>query len=109
MFPQTAPAVQPRARMSIRPPRPCPACGGALRCSHTESAGGGETVAVLVCTQCGSVERGRARAEDAWPPSRGGARDRQRPGRRPLDEGPVDNRVIDEEAARRLREQLGLE
>ena len=96
--------------MSIRPPRPCGACGGALRFSHTEYAGHGETVAVLVCSQCSRVERGRARAEDASrPPPRGGAGERQRPGRRPLDEGPVENPVIDEEAARRLREQLGLE
>jgi hypothetical protein len=111
MFSQTAPAVQPhRLRVSGDGPRACPACGGALRFSHTVYAGRGETVAVSVCSQCGAVERGRPRAADASTPGRrGAARERQRAGRRPLDQGPVDNRVIDEEAARRLREQLGLE
>jgi hypothetical protein len=111
------------------PPAPagrvCPGCGAALRFSHRAYAGGGRSVDVLQCGGCGLTYRGaerdaaeaeRLRSEQATARrerreererAAGATARRQGSGRRPLDEGAPDNPVIDEETARRLREQLG--
>ena len=90
------------------PPLPpggvCRACGGRTRRSHSEYVRRGEEVAVHLCVGCGRAYRGAAGARG----ERAERRDAERRSRRPLpDEGPPANPVIDEEMARRLREQLG--
>ncbi len=101
--------------------RACSRCGAALRFSHRGYSGKRRSVPVFRCSGCGLTyrgaerdaaeeEAGRAReASDRRERRTGGATGAPpvRPGRRTLDEGAPDNPVIDEETARRLREQLG--
>jgi hypothetical protein len=80
--------------------RSCGVCGGELRFSHREYAARGATRVVWRCRACGAV------AHDA-PLSRQEAAPRPR-SRKPLpDEGPPPNPVLDEDAARRLRDLMG--
>jgi hypothetical protein len=79
---------------------PCPSCGGELRFSHREYAGGGRSTAVLRCRSCGGAVRGRT-ADDRERPRSGSGR------KRPLPEGgQPDNYVLDAETAERLRRSL---
>lgn len=85
--------------------RGCRLCGAPTRFSHTAYVRAGESVALYVCTSCGTAFRGGVRGgdQDGRGPRPGG-----RPSRRPpVDEGPPANPVIDEDMARRLREALG--
>ena len=84
--------------------RSCRLCGAPTRFSHTAYQRGGVSVALYVCTACGTAFRGGLRGGDDRPaPARGG-RERRRPS---IDEGPPANPVLDEATARRLREALG--
>lgn len=85
----------------------CSACGGRLRLSHTTYAGAGMRAGVFACAACGATEQGSPRPAAAWRARTRSAEDRSRPGRRPLDQGTVDNPVIDEATAALLRERLG--
>ena len=87
--------------------RTCRLCGAATRFSHTAYVRAGESVALYVCTSCGTAYRGGMRGGDQpGGPARpgGSARERKRP---PVDEGPPANPVLDEDTARLLREALG--
>jgi ribosome-binding protein aMBF1 (putative translation factor) len=87
--------------------RGCRLCGAATRFSHTTYVRAGESVALYVCTSCGTAYRGGARGGDqqhAGRDTRSGGRASRRP---PVDEGPPANPVLDEDTARLLREALG--
>ena len=84
-----------------RTPRPCPACGAALRGSHREYAGAGMSALVMRCPACGHTVRAAARDGADRPPT---GRSRKH---RSVDEGPPSNPVIDPEVARRLLDELG--
>ncbi|MDQ2959455.1 MAG: hypothetical protein M3R48_00165 [Candidatus Dormibacteraeota bacterium] len=83
--------------------RPCPRCGAALRTSHREYAGGGNSTTVLRCSTCGHTVSATARS-DADREERNRGRSKRH---RPVDEGPPTNPVIDPELARRLLDELG--
>ncbi len=88
--------------------RTCRLCGAATRFSHTTYVRAGESVALYVCTSCGTTFRGGLRGGDRPPPPGRDARSGGRAGRRPpVDEGPPANPVLDEDTARLLREALG--
>lgn len=76
--------------------RRCQICGGEMRFSHREYAGGGATAPIWRCRACGGLSRDAARVRDEAAPS---PRSRNR---KPVDEGPPENPVIDPELARRL-------
>lgn len=76
--------------------RHCQICGGEMRFSHREYAGGGASAPVWRCKLCGALTRDTARAREEQPAQR---RSRQRA---PVDEGPPENPVLDPEIARRL-------
>ena len=81
----------------------CPLCGGDLRRSHREYAGGRRSVEVMSCRSCGTQVRGEAR-DDADRPQA------SRRTARPLPaEGPPDNFVLDPAAALLLRQALEAE
>jgi ribosome-binding protein aMBF1 (putative translation factor) len=87
--------------------RGCRLCGAATRFSHTTYVRAGESVALYVCTSCGTGYRGGARGGDqhqAARDARSGGRASRRP---PVNEGPPANPVLDEDTARLLREALG--
>ena len=85
--------------------RSCRLCGAATRFSHTAYERAGVSVALYVCTSCGTSFRGARRGGDDQPvPARNGGRERRRPA---IDEGPPANPVLDEATARMLREALG--
>jgi len=86
--------------------RSCRLCGAATRFSHTKYERAGVSVAMYVCTSCGTAFRGGRRGGDDQPatPVRSGGRERRRP---TIDEGPPANPVLDEATARMLREALG--
>jgi len=86
--------------------RTCRLCGGATRFSHAAYVRAGESVALYVCTSCGTAYRGGARGGDQPPgrDARPGGRASRRP---PVDEGPPANPVLDEATARMLREAMG--
>lgn len=86
--------------------RACRHCGAATRFSHTVYVRAGESLALYVCSSCGTAYRGGSRGGDQQPgrDSRPGGRASRRP---PVDEGPPANPVLDEETARLLREALG--
>ncbi|HEY2702080.1 MAG TPA: hypothetical protein VGL20_00165 [Candidatus Dormibacteraeota bacterium] len=88
--------------------RSCRMCGAATRFSHTSYVRAGESVALYVCTSCGTTHSGGLRGGDRPPPPGRDARSGGRASRRPpVDEGPPANPVIDEDMARLLRESLG--
>ena len=82
-----------------RPHRTCRTCGGRRRFSHEEYSGGGQRAALWQCTGCGLIEPGPPRG--AGRGERGGGR-----AKAPIDDGRVDNPVIDEALARLLSERL---
>jgi hypothetical protein len=84
--------------------RGCRTCGAPTRFSHTAYVRAGESVAMYVCTSCGTAHRGGIRGGDQPAQGSGRGRARRRP---PVDEGPPVNPVIDEDTARLLREALG--
>ncbi|HEY0411405.1 MAG TPA: hypothetical protein VGE42_14185 [Candidatus Dormibacteraeota bacterium] len=87
--------------------RGCRLCGAQTRFSHTTYVRAGESVALYVCTSCGTTYRGGARGGDHQPPGRD-TRSVGRASRRPpVNEGPPANPVLDEATARLLREALG--
>jgi hypothetical protein len=106
--------ADPRALDPLPASRTCSLCGAPTRPSHSVDAGGGDTVLLHRCTRCGTAYRGGVRTATerdtrgrrAIDERRAKRRD-ERPGRRPLDEGGPDNRVLDEETAARLRDLLG--
>ncbi len=78
--------------------RACP-CGGRLGWSHREYLGGGQTLAVYLCANCGLAYRGGSGAA----PDAAGRRSRK-----PLPSGgSPENPVLDPETAERLRRLLG--
>lgn len=87
--------------------RGCRLCGAATRFSHTTYVRAGESVALYVCTSCGTTYRGGTRGGDQQQggrDARPGGRASRRP---PVNEGPPANPVLDEDTARLLREALG--
>jgi rubredoxin len=97
--------ANPGALDSLPGNRTCRLCGAATRFSHTAYVRAGESVALYVCTSCGTAYRGGVRGGDQPGGSaRAGGRERKRP---PVDEGPPANPVLDEATARLLREALG--
>jgi rubredoxin len=97
--------TDPRALDALPANRGCRLCGAATRFSHTAYQRAGVSVALYVCTSCGTTYRGGTRGGDeAAPQVRGGGRERRRPA---IDEGPPANPVIDDATARALREMLG--
>lgn len=86
--------------------RSCRLCGSPTRFSHTAYQRAGMSVALYVCTSCGTAFRGGIRGGDEPAPARSGGRERRRPA---IDEGPPANPVLDEATARMLREALGTE
>jgi hypothetical protein len=94
-----------RALDALPANRSCRLCGSPTRFSHTAYQRAGVSVALYVCTSCGTVFRGGTRGGDDQPaPARGGGRERRRP---TIDEGPPANPVLDEATARMLKEALG--
>ena len=98
--------TDPGALAALPPNRSCRLCGAATRFSHTAYERAGVSVALYVCTSCGTAYRGGRRGGDDQPatPVRSGGRERRRPS---IDEGPPANPVLDETTARMLREALG--
>lgn len=97
--------IDPGALDALPANRSCRQCGAATRFSHTAYVRAGESVALHVCTSCGTAYRGGRRGgEDSPVGARAGGRERRR---QPIDEGPPSNPVLDEATARMLREALG--
>jgi ribosome-binding protein aMBF1 (putative translation factor) len=97
-------SVDPRALDPLPGSRACRLCGAVTRFSHTAYLRAGESVALHVCTSCGTTYRGGVRGPDRPRREERGGRERRRP---PVDEGPPGNPVLDEATARLLRETLG--
>ena len=55
--------MPPRGGDRTAGPRPCPRCGAALRTSHREYAGGGNSATVLRCVACGHTLSGPTRSD----------------------------------------------
>ena len=84
--------------------RSCRLCGAPTRFSHTAYVRAGESVAIHVCTSCGTAFRGGMRGGDRPEvPSKAAARASRRP---PVDDGPPANPVLDEATAALLRQAL---
>jgi hypothetical protein len=81
-----------------RPRRRCARCGGDLKFSHREYAGRGASAAVLRCAACGDVVRDTAREAPQ------AAQRHKSKHHRDLDEGPLENPVLDPAIAARLLE-----
>ena len=97
--------VTPGALDALPGNRACRQCGAQTRFSHTAYVRAGESVALYVCTSCGTGYRGGSRgADDRQQRDNRPMRDRKRP---PVDDGPPANPVLDEATARMLREALG--
>jgi len=97
--------TDPRALDALPANRACRQCGAATRFSHTAYQRAGVSVALYVCTSCGTAFRGGARGgDDAPAQARNAGRERRRP---TIDEGPPANPVLDEATAAMLREALG--
>jgi rubredoxin len=98
--------VTPGALDALPSNRACRQCGAATRFSHTAYVRAGESVALYVCSSCGTAYKGGPRGGDRQPErdNRSAMRDRKRP---PVDDGPPANPVLDEATARMLKEALG--
>lgn len=76
--------------------RQCTVCGSVVAFSHREYSGKGMERAIWLCTGCGAIERSEARPRSEKVPER-------KSRKRPVNEGPPENPVIDSATAEALK------